>query len=79
VATLFHLVGWLVFLIARGASLAHLFVLHAPPAALCLALLAWPGEVAAPLREWVFSPAIYLFWATLHVAQTALARERSLA
>ncbi len=78
-SVLFHLVGWLVFLIARGASLGRLLALHAPPAALCAALLAWPGAAAAPLREFVFSSPIYLFWATLHVVDSALARGRALA
>ena len=78
-SVLFHLVGWLVFLIARGASLSHLLALHAPLAALCAALLAWPGAAAAPLREFVFSSPIYLFWATLHVVDSALARGRALA
>jgi hypothetical protein len=73
-ATLFHLVGWLVFLVARGASRARLLALHAPPLALCAWLSASPAEALAPLREWAFSPPIYLFWASLHVAHTALAR-----
>ena len=77
-ATLFHLVGWLVFLLARGASRLRLLVLHAPPLALCGVLLAAPAE-AAPLREWAFSPPIYLFWASLHVVHTLLARQRALA
>jgi hypothetical protein len=73
-ATLFHLVGWLVFLLARGASPLRLLALHAPPLALCAWLSASPGPALAPLREWAFSPAIYLFWASLHVAHTARAR-----
>jgi hypothetical protein len=73
-ATLFHLVGWLVFLIARGASRARLLALHAPPLALCVWLSSSSGEALAALREWAFSPAIYLFWASLHVAHTAFAR-----
>jgi hypothetical protein len=76
-ATLFHLVGWLVFLLARGASRARLLALHAPPLALCAWLFAAPAEAPAALREWAFSPAIYLFWASLHVAHTALARRRA--
>jgi hypothetical protein len=75
-ATLFHLVGWLVFLIARGARPLRLFVLHAPPFVLCGLLLAWRSEAAQDLREWVFSPAIYLYWASLHVVQTLIRRGR---
>jgi hypothetical protein len=72
-ATLFHLVGWLVFLIARGASSLRLLALHAPPFVLCGLLLVWPSDAAQGLREWVFSPAIYLYWASLHVVHTRLA------
>jgi hypothetical protein len=73
-ATLFHLVGWLVFLIARGAGPRRLLALHAPPFALCGLLLAWPSDAAQGLREWVFSPAIYLYWASLHVVHTLFQR-----
>jgi hypothetical protein len=73
-ATLFHLVGWLTFLVARGTSRARLLALHAPPLALCAWLFASPAEATETLREWTFSPALYLFWASLHVLHTALAR-----
>lgn len=73
-ATLFHLVGWLVFLVARGASRTGLLALHAPPLVLCAWLSSSPAGPLAALREWAFSPAIYLFWASLHVAHTAFAR-----
>lgn len=73
-ATLFHLVGWLVFLSARGASPLRLLAVHAPAFVLCGLLLAWPSNAARELREWVFSPAIYLYWASLHVAHTLLQR-----
>jgi hypothetical protein len=73
-STLFHLVGWLVFLVARGVGRARLVGLHAPPLALCALLASAPGSALAPLAEWVFSPALYLFWASLHVAHTAHAR-----
>jgi len=78
-ATLFHLLGWLVFRMARGASIARLLAVHALPAALGIGALALPGAAAASLREWLFSPAIYLFFATLHVVHTTFTRERALA
>jgi hypothetical protein len=78
-ATLFHLVGWLVFLVARGASRARLLALHVPPLALCAWLSGSPVEAFAALREWAFSPGVYLFWASLHVAHTAFARRATLA
>jgi hypothetical protein len=77
--TLFHLVGWLVFLIARGTSRRRLLILHAPPLALCAGLFVMPADFAEPLRQWVFSPALYLFWASLHVAHTAHLRWSTLA
>lgn len=73
-ATLFHLLGWLVFLLARGASRTRLLALHLPPLALCAWLFSSPGGSLALLRELASSPAIYLFWASLHVAHTARAR-----
>jgi hypothetical protein len=73
-ATLFHLVGWLVFLIARGASPLRLLAVHAPAFVLWGLLLAWPSDAARELREWMFSPAIYLYWASVHVAHTLLQR-----
>jgi hypothetical protein len=68
-----------VFLVARGASRARLLALHGPPLALCGWLSIAPVEALAPLREWAFSPAIYLFWASLHVVHTALARRSAVA
>jgi len=73
-ATLFHLVGWLVFLIARGARPLRLLALHTPAFALCGLLLVASSDAALWLREWVFSPAIYLYWASLHVAHTLFGR-----
>ena len=73
-ATLFHLVGWLVFLIARGTSALRLFALHAPAFALSGGLLAASPDGAPWLREWLTSPAVYLYWASLHVADTLLLR-----
>ena len=55
--------------LARRVLLAHLI-----PAALLLALLEAPSGAAAPLRSLLLSPALYLLFSALHVAQTALAR-----
>jgi hypothetical protein len=72
--TLYHLVAWVAFARARGASPLRLAALHAGPAALCAALWLAPEPGAAPLRAIVFSPGLYLFWSALHVVQTARAR-----
>jgi hypothetical protein len=81
--TLYHLVSWLVFSIDRMraaegeqavSSMRWLLGVHLPPAAVCVALLGWPDPAAVPLQKVLFSPAIYLFWSVLHVAQTALTR-----
>jgi hypothetical protein len=58
----------------RGEGRARLVALHAPPLALCALLAAAPDEALAPLGEWAFSPALYLFWASLHVVHTAHGR-----
>jgi len=92
--TLYHLVSWLVFFadragrLSRGGRPAEARALwrrigwvHLPPALLCVALLLPAAEGLAALRFALFSPAIYLFWSVLHVAQTAWSRgvERSAA
>jgi hypothetical protein len=73
--TLYHLLAWLGFRIARGARLAPLAAVHAVPALLCGAL--WLAPEAAPLRALAFSPGVYLFWSALHVVQTARDRARA--
>ena len=73
-ATLFHLVGWLLFLIARGTSAWRLFALHVPAFALSGGLLAASPDAVPWLREWLTSPAVYLYWASLHVVDTLLLR-----
>jgi hypothetical protein len=70
--TLYHLVAWLGFALARGASRARLAALHAASAFACAALALAPEGGA--LRSVAFSPGIYLFWSALHVLQTARAR-----
>lgn len=72
--TLYHLVAWLAFARALGASPARLAALHAGPALACGALWLAPEPGAAALRALVFSPGIYLFWSALHVLQTARGR-----
>jgi len=72
--TLYHLVAWLAFASARGASAARLVVLHAGPALACGGLWLAPEPAAAALRAVAFSPGIYLFWSALHVLQTARGR-----
>jgi hypothetical protein len=70
--TLYHLVAWLGFALARGTSAGRLAALHAAPALACAALSLAPEGGA--LRSAVFSPGLYLFWSALHVLQTARAR-----
>jgi membrane protease YdiL (CAAX protease family) len=86
-ATLYHLFSWLLLFgerthrLARAgdragarALAARLFWVHAPLAALCIALWSVPASALAPIRELVFSPGIYLFWSFLHVVQTSWSR-----
>jgi hypothetical protein len=82
--TLYHLVGWLVFLSQRarhGGEVARthrrLLGVHAIPAAICVLLLSAPEAMFTSLREAVFSPVLYLFWSALHVAQTLVIRQRA--
>jgi hypothetical protein len=70
--TLYHLLAWLGFALARGAGARRLAALHAAPALVCAAL--WLAPESGSLRAAAFSPALYLFWSALHVLQTARAR-----
>jgi hypothetical protein len=70
--TLHHLLAWLGFALARGASPRRLAALHAVPTLACAAL--WLAPEGGALRSVAFSPALYLFWSALHVLQTARAR-----
>ncbi len=88
--TLYHLVSWLVFLADRIREASHssnggaaasvtwwrLFWVHMPPVGVCAALFWWSDPAAAALRDAIFSPAIYLYGAVLHVFQTAWVRSR---
>ena len=59
----------------RGGVLrARVVAVHALPAFACGALLLAPLPWEHPLRVAVFAPSIYLFWASLHVAQTLWVR-----
>jgi len=58
---------------ARGLVL-RLAAVHGAPLALCLGLSALGGSGSRAVQVFLFSPSIYLFWSTLHAAQTAYAR-----
>jgi len=82
---LYHLVGWLVFFADRAMRLegrdrrrllARLALVHLPPATLAGLLMAWTPPGLAGLRELVFSPGVYSFFALLHVLQTVWVRGR---
>lgn len=84
VSTLYHVFQWLVFLFdriaARGDRATKAAILrgvawsHLPTALVCAALLLWRSSLPPLAFELVFSPALYLFWSSLHVVHTALAR-----
>jgi hypothetical protein len=86
-STLYHLVSWLLFLADRSRAFRRggradearrlerrLVGVHAPGLALSLLLAPFPGEPAASLHDLLFAPGAYLFWAALHVLQTARVR-----
>jgi hypothetical protein len=77
--TLYHVASFLVLSIDRRhrtpRRLRTLLWVHALPAAICAFLLAVPADPLRPLHNAAFSPAIYLFWSLLHVAQTVAVRE----
>jgi hypothetical protein len=87
IAVLHHLIGFLL-LFADRARLAlasgdrdaarsvglRLALVHAPFALVTAALLLLPLPALYGLRTWFFSPALYLFWSLLHVAQTLAVR-----
>jgi hypothetical protein len=72
--TLFHLLGWCVFLFARGTGLGTLLLLHATPLVLCAWLTSSSSEWLDPLRRWLFTPGVYLYWASLHTVHTVWMR-----
>ncbi len=89
VLTGYHVAVWLVFSVRRATArmrsgdaaggrtaARRLFIAHAVPVAVGLALLA-AGPRVEELRILVFGPAVYLFWSVLHVAQTALSRRKA--
>jgi hypothetical protein len=84
--TLYHVVSWLFVSVGRIAAVGtrpsteksrrkkRLLVAHAIPGLVALSVLAAPVSWDHPLRVTIFAPSIYLFWASLHVVQTALGR-----
>jgi hypothetical protein len=83
-SVLYHLFQWLVFLrdrIAlsddagrRTALLRGIAWAHVPMAVACAAVVGWRSSLPPLAYELVFSPSLYLFWSSLHVLQTSLAR-----
>lgn len=85
IPALYHLVSWLVLILDRtraepGRSASHrirsLGIAHAVPVVLGAAALAADGALARLVRELLYGPQVYLYWSTLHVIQTAVARGR---
>jgi hypothetical protein len=81
-SSLYHLASWLWLSIDRARvrqeprACTTLVVLHALPAALCVGLLLHgDSQIFGPLAAAYFSPAVYLYWSTLHVLQTLAVRE----
>lgn len=84
ISTLYHLFQWLVFLSdrivaggdrARGAALLRgIAWTHLPAAFVCAVLVIWRSSLPPLAFELAFSPSLYLFWSSLHVLQTGLAR-----
>lgn len=74
--TLYHVVSWLVLSLERGRPRvrAAVVAVHVLSAAPCAALLLAPLPWEHPLRVALFAPSVYLFWASLHVAQTLWVR-----
>ncbi len=82
--TLYHLVQFIAHFVgrlrrvddpsARRARIRRLAWVHLAAVLLCVLLVVLPGKELAAVRYAVFSPAIYLFWSVLHVAQTVVAR-----
>ncbi len=82
--TLYHLIQFLLLFgdrlrrlpdrAVRRARIRTLAWVHVPAFVVCAGLVLLPGEALATLRYALFSPAIYLFWSVLHVAQTIAVR-----
>ncbi len=73
----FHLLGWCVFLHARGTGLRRLLLLHGTPLALGVWLATSSSERLEPIGRWLFTPGVYLYWASLHVLHTGWLRRAS--
>ncbi len=72
--TLYHVASWLVLSLERSRARAGVIAVHALPALACAALVFAPLPWEHPVRVAVFAPSVYLFWASLHVAQTLWVR-----
>ncbi len=82
--TLHHLVSWLLVSVWRvrrsrnrgeaRRETARLVGVHLLPVLVAALVLAAPVGWDHPLRALLFAPGVYLFWAVLHVVQTALLR-----
>lgn len=86
-STLYHLFQWLVFLQdrarrgsdpVRGAAMLRAIVWsHLPAGLLCGGIVLGREALPPVVGDLVFSPSLYLFWSSLHVLQTAVARARA--
>jgi hypothetical protein len=84
VTTLYHLFQWLVFLrdrtavgsdlAGRSGMLRRIAWSHLPAGLICGVVLIWRSSLPPLAFEVAFSPSLYLFWSSLHVLHTALAR-----
>jgi len=85
--TSYHLASWILFSRDRARWLSRtgetgrarrlrrrLWLLHGLPLGLGAALLLAKGPAWVGLRQAFFSPPLYLFWSSLHVLDTVLAR-----
>jgi hypothetical protein len=85
--TLHHLLSWLLLLRHRQRALRRdgrsreatelrerILWIHLVPAFVCVLLLSIPLARTESIHLLVFGPAVYLYWSTLHVAQTSWRR-----
>jgi hypothetical protein len=85
-AVLYHLVSWLLLVIAKLCSalrdapavaatrVRRLVAAHVFPALACAVAVSVGRDVSNGAMLLAFSPAIYLFWSALHVVQTGVRR-----
>lgn len=74
--TLHHLISWGVFVWDRRPRRERgpVIALHVASAGVCVGLVLAGGGASAALRTAVLSPAVYLYWSTLHTLHTARRR-----